>query len=112
MKNNQFKKVIRNKIDAYCLAHKLQAVYVDHSNNDRTCYIFTEDFLIKGTISCWLNDTTIHLRASRSHAKVVGINNYDIDRTCTYMEFNKICMTLNSFIGSLVPQKVEATSCQ
>lgn len=62
MKNNQFKKFIREEVELNCKALDFISVYVDISNNSRKIYIFTLDYKYAGVFSCWFTDDSIHLQ--------------------------------------------------
>lgn len=62
MKNNQFKKFIRDEIELNCKALDFISIYVDISNNSRKIYIYTLDYRFAGIFSCWFTDDSIHLQ--------------------------------------------------
>lgn len=62
MKNNQFKKLIRKKIEEECKLLDFISVYVDDTNNSRFIYIYTVDYKYCGIFYYWLNNESVHLR--------------------------------------------------
>ena len=62
MKNNQFKKYIRDEIELNCKALDFVSIYVDKSNNSRMIYIYTLDYKFAGMFSFWFTDDSVHLQ--------------------------------------------------
>ena len=111
MKNNQFKKLVRTKIEETCFAKNLQCVYIDSTNNDRMFYIYDMDFKIKGQIKLFLNDSYIHMYALKicrnSERKSISISNYDKEVNASYLRFEDVLQFISSFLESLKGEKVE-----
>ena len=111
MKNNQFKKLVRTKIEETCFAKNLQCVYVDSTNNDRMFYIYDMDFKIKGQIKLFLNDSYIHMYVLKicrnSERKPISISNYDKEVNASYLRFEDVLQFISSFLESLKGEKVE-----
>lgn len=88
MKNNQFKKVIRNCLEELCLVNNYKLIYVDYSNNERLYYVYDSNFKIKGTISCFLNKTEVSLKYAKG--SLVTISNRNMELRTPYTKLNDI----------------------
>lgn len=112
MKNNQFKKVIRTKIEEACAARKLQCIYVDSTSNDRQFYIYDENYRIEGQLSLYLDKSTVRLRQQRARRDKenhrISITNYDKQVHASYMRFEDVIEFIDTFMESIVKLKVEA----
>ena len=109
MKNNQFKKLIRTKIEETCLAKNLQCVYVDSSNNDRMFYIYDMDFSIRGQMKLYLNDSYVHMYALKvfrnEHKKSISIANFDKEVKASYFRFEDVIKFIHEFLDSVKVEK-------
>lgn len=94
MKNNQFKKVIRQEIENECQLFDFTSFAVDHSNNQRMIYIYTLDWRCVGIFSLWLNNDYVHLSFTTDLQKPIILAK-ELDVTCNYAQFNKIIMMIN-----------------
>ena len=93
MKNNEFKKIIRNEIKNECKALDFQSVSVDISNNQRMIYIYTLDWRCVGIFDLWLNNEYLHLSFTTDLEKPM-IQARDKDLRCNYAQFNKVIMLI------------------
>lgn len=95
MKNNEFKKIIRNEIKKECKALDFQSVSVDISNNQRMIYIYTLDWRCVGIFDLWLNNEYLHLSFTTDLEKPM-IQAREKDLRCNYGQFNKVIMMIAS----------------
>lgn len=93
MKNNEFKKIIRNEIKQECKALDFQSVSVDITNNSRMIYIYTLDWRCVGIFDCWLNNEYLHLSFTTDLEKPM-IQAREKELRCNYAQFNKVMMFL------------------
>ncbi len=93
MKNNEFKKIIRNEIKTECKVFDFQSVSVDISNNNRMIYIYTLDWRCVGIFDCWLNSEYLHLSFTTDLEKPMIVAR-DKELRCNYAQFNKVMMFL------------------
>lgn len=101
MNNNQFKKVIRTKIEEEANGRQLICYYVDINNNTRIIYVYNKDFKIKGTINCYLNDRDCSIEYSLNKQKLVSICNYEMKFSGTYLELDKIFNSIETMIQAI-----------
>ena len=94
MKNNKFKKVIRQEIENECKLFDFVSFAVDHTNNQRMIYIYTLDWRCVGIFSLWLNNDYVHLSFTTDLQKPIILAK-ELDVTCNYAQFNKIIMMIN-----------------
>lgn len=93
MKNNEFKKIIRNEIKKECKALDFQSVSVDITNNSRMIYIYTLDWHCVGIFDCWLNNEYVHLSFTTDLEKpIIVARNKEVK--CNYAQFNKVIMMI------------------
>lgn len=95
MKNNQFKKVIKQEIEKECQILDLTSVTVDITNNHRMIYIYTFDWVCVGIFSCYLNNDCVHIMFTTNMEKPIIVAK-EKEVTCRYCEFNKVSTLLNS----------------
>lgn len=94
MKNNQFKKVIRQEIENECQLFDFVSFAVDHTNNQRMIYIYTLDWRCVGIFSCWLNNDYVHLSFTTNLQKPIIVAR-DKEVSCNYAQFNKVIMMIH-----------------
>lgn len=93
MKNNQFKKLIRQEIEKECKTFELQSVAVDITNNNRMIYIYTLDWCCVGIFNCWLTKEYVHLSFTTDLEKpIIVARNKEVK--CNYAQFNKVIMMI------------------
>ena len=79
MKNNQFKRVIRQFIEGHCEKNNIVAIYVDISNNERVCYLYNDKYKVLCTLNMYLNDDGVRIRYSTNKTKCTNIVNKDFE---------------------------------
>ncbi len=62
MKNNQFKKIIKQQIEHQCKLFDLVSVNVDKTNNHRMIYIYNTEWVWVGMFSLYFTDDSVHLQ--------------------------------------------------
>ena len=93
MKNNEFKKIIRNEIKNECKALDFQSVSIDKSNNNRMIYIYTLDWRCVGIFDLWLNNDYLHLSFTTDLEKPMILAR-EKDLRYNYAQFNKVIMLI------------------
>lgn len=103
MQNNQFKRLLRSKIEAVCKVNNLITVYVDISNNKRLFYVYTFDYQIRGQISMYLDNSKIHLCALRAKCNdtknTISIANYDKEFEGSYLRLHHAIEFITDFVS-------------
>ena len=89
MKNNQFKKVIRQIIEEECKAFDFVSICNDESNNSRKIYIYTLEYRFAGVFNLWLTNERIHLSFTNL-ATLPLIQHRVKDVTVKYADFRLI----------------------
>lgn len=102
MKNNQFKRVIREYIETCCEENNCYAVYVDISNNERVCYLYNNEYTPLGSLNMYLSNTDIRLRWSKSTMKVASLCNKDMDVTFSYFNIKYCLKCIYEMFGAVL----------
>lgn len=89
MKNNQFKKILRQYISTECEISDLQSVAIDESTNSRMIYIYTLDWKCAGIFSCWFTKDNLHIKFTADLSKPIA-QTVGNEICCNYTQFNKI----------------------
>lgn len=105
MNNNQFKRLIREKIEDSCKEENLTTVYIDTTTNNRIYYIYDWDYKIQATLDNWIGNTDTSIRISYNKEKLVSIANKEIEIRGTYMELDKILKEIKTIIKNIRKQK-------
>lgn len=93
MKNNQFKKVVRQLIDKECKTFDFQSVYVDEGKNTRIIYIYTLGWQFAGMFYCWFNGEGVHLQFSNLKTLPIIVHKVK-DVRVKYCDFNTVVETI------------------
>ena len=93
MKNNQFKKIIRQEIENECKTFDFISIYVDETKNSRKIYIYTLDYRCVGIFSIWLNSEYCHIQFTTDLQKPMIVAR-DKELRCSYAQFNKVMMLI------------------
>lgn len=111
MKNNQFKKYIRDYIENICKESKLNPIYVDISNNERVIYLVQGLFIVNeniyehkvvGTINTYLTNEKVRIRYSTNPNKVVSICNKSGEINVTYMEIESLLTYIDKMFDDIL----------
>lgn len=111
MKNNQFKKYIREYIENTCKELKLNPIYVDISNNERVIYLLKVVFIkdkesyehtVVGTINTYLTNEKVRIRYSTNCNKVVSICNKSGEIDTSYMEIESLFSYIDKMFDDIV----------
>lgn len=93
MKNNQFKKIVKQLIEEECKAFDFISVCNDESNNSRMIYIYTLEYRFVGMFRLWLTNERIHLSFTNL-ATLPLIQHKVKDVTVSYVDFHRINETI------------------
>ena len=99
MNNNQFKRFIREIIEALCKNHNLIPIYIDTTANSRIYYIYYLNYKIKCTINIWIGNNNFSIAVSYSKDTVVNIANRDFEFSGNYLELDTLLKMINDIIG-------------
>ena len=102
MKNNQFKRVIREYIETCCEENNVIPVYVDISNNERVCYLYNKEYTPLGTLNMYLTNTDVRLRYSKNIDKVVSICHKDIDTNFSYLNLKQCLQCIDKMFKAVL----------
>ena len=111
MKNNQFKKYIRDYIENICKESKLNPIYVDISNNERVIYLVEGVFIknentyqhkVVGTVNTYLTNEKVRIRYSTNPNKVVSICNKSGEIDVSYMEIESLFSYIDKMFDDII----------
>lgn len=106
MKNNQFKKVIRQEIENKCKLFNYMCICVDETNNSRMIYIYTEDWVCVGIFDCYLSNEHVLLSfTTDTETPHIACKKERI--TCRYSHFNEVVQLIDKSFGMVDKEKID-----
>lgn len=98
MNNNQFKRFIREKIEAACKENEIEVIYIDTTANERVYYFYDKNYNPLLTASVWLNNTEYHISTSIDKNKPVNIVNKTVETWGNFLQIKDLISFIRKFI--------------